>query len=40
LDATNNANSQLINKIQEQINETRQARQNEETEKNIEDLRS
>ena len=39
-DATETANSNLISKIQEQINEQRQARQNEETEKNISDMRS
>lgn len=40
LDATRDAGSQLINKIQEQINESRQARDNEGTEKNISDLQS
>ena len=40
LDATQDANDKLLNKIQEQINENRQNRQNEEAEKNIEQLRS
>ena len=40
LDATQNANTALINKIQEQINDNRQARQNEEAEKNLTDLRN
>lgn len=40
LDATNNANSMLISKIQEQIDDNRQARQNEEAEKNIANLQS
>lgn len=40
LDATRNANSQLINKIQEQIDDNRQARANQETEENINDLQN
>ena len=40
LDATNEARNQLVNKIQEQINEQRQDRQNAEAVKNIEDLRA
>ena len=39
-DATDTANSNLINKIQEQIDDQRQARQNAETEKNIANMRS
>jgi hypothetical protein len=40
LDATNSANDRLIGKIQEQIDDTRQARQKEEAEKNIANLHS
>ena len=40
LDATKDANSQLISKIQEQINESRQQREREKAEKNIADLRN
>ena len=39
-DATEEANSRLLDKIQEQIDDARQARENEETEKNLADLRS
>lgn len=37
-DSINNANEQITNKIQEQINDVRTARQNEETEKSLEDM--
>ena len=40
LDATKNANSQLINKLQEQIDFNRQQKQNEKAEQNISDLYS
>ena len=40
LDATKNANTQIINKLQEQINSNREQRQREETESNIGDLYS
>ena len=40
LDATRSANDQLINKLQEQINETRQDRQNAEARENIANLQS
>ena len=38
LDATQDANEKLINKLQEQIDEERQARENEKTKENISDL--
>jgi hypothetical protein len=40
LDATRDANSQLISKIQEQIDDNRQARANQEAEDNIANLQS
>lgn len=40
LDATKEANSQLISKIQEQIDKTRQDRENQKTVDNINDLRN
>lgn len=40
LDATRDANAQLISKMQEQIDADRQERQREESEKNISDMRS
>ena len=40
LNATKDASAQVINKIQEQIDDTRQARENEEAEKNIAKLQS
>ena len=40
IEATNEANSKLLNELQEQVNETRKLRENSETEKNISDLRS
>ena len=40
LDATESANERLVDKIQEQIDDERQARENEKAEKNISDLRS
>lgn len=40
LDATRTANQNLINKIQEQIDTTRQEKQNQEAEENISNLRS
>jgi hypothetical protein len=40
LDATQDANSKLIGKLQEQIDADRQARENEKTEKNISDLQN
>lgn len=40
LDATRDANTQIINKLQEQIDDTRQERENEEARQNIADLQS
>lgn len=40
LDVTKDANTKLINKIQEQINDNRQARENAEVEQNIANLQS
>ena len=40
IDATRNANATLVGKIQEQIDDARQARQNEEAKKNIADMQS